>query len=82
MRKISEVAVILPKLRGESAKRRKELIFKKETAKFGEKSSSCVVQNNRIYHIYNESAQETFIRKGDSQLHLSTNKNRKHIEVW
>ena len=24
---------------------------------------------------------ETFIRKGDLQLHLSTNKNRKHIEV-
>ena len=30
--------------------------------------------------LYN--TQETFIGKGDLQLHLSTNKNRKHIEVW
>ena len=26
--------------------------------------------------------QETFISKGDLPLHLSTNKKRKHIEVW
>ena len=55
VRKISEVAVILPKLRGESAKRRKELIFKKETAMFRAKSSNWVVRKSRIYHVYNES---------------------------
>ena len=55
MRIISEVAVILPKLRGESAKRRKELIFKKETATFGAKSNNWVVEKNCIYHVYNES---------------------------
>ena len=47
------MAVILPKLRGESIKRRKELIFKKEIAMFGAKSSNCVVRKNR--HVYNES---------------------------
>ena len=55
VRKISEVAVILPKLRGESIKRRKELIFKKETVMFRAKSSNWVVRKNRIYHVYNES---------------------------
>ena len=48
-------AVILPKLRGESTKRRKELIFKKEIATFGAKSNNWVVGKNCIYHVYNES---------------------------
>ena len=39
----------------ESAKRRKELIFKKETATFGAKSNNWVVRKNCIYHVYNES---------------------------
>ena len=39
-----------------------------------------IIEINRMTISY--ITQETFIGKGDLQLHLSTNKNRKHIEVW
>ena len=38
--------------------------------------------SNHHYHYSKKNTQETFISKGDLPLHLSTNKKRKHIEVW
>ena len=51
---------------------------------FGKHVDGNVAKEEKVqfFAAKEQNTQETFISKGDLPLHLSTNKKRKHIEVW